>query len=303
MAELRGAGVRGGMLVSTAWLAEYLHDPNVRVVDMRGVVATVMSAQGEQTAVYRGRGDAYAEGHIPGAVYLDWTTDLVDLDDPIPAQAAKAAKLAEVLGSRGIGDGHLVVVYDDSPVSQFATRLWWLLNYYGHNRIAVVNGGFPKWQRENRPVTTEVPSWPRATFTPRVQPAMRVEAAEIVSVLDNPSVRLLDARDAGQYTGATRRGRFGGHIPGAINVPRELVADPSTGEFRSDAELDDVVRLADLDQGERVIAYCNGGVAATSVLFTLALRGYPLAKLANYDGSWNEWGNRDDVPVVTGSEP
>lgn len=294
--------IRHGILASTAWLEKHLNDPDLRIVDMRGQVATREPTPGVQEASYRGRPEAYAEGHIPGAVYLDWTRDLVNPDDPVPAQAATAEALAATLGARGIGDEHIVVAYDDAPTAQFATRLWWLLHLYGHDRVLVLDGGLPKWRREGRPLTTEAPARPLATFTPRPRPQLRVEAAEMLQILDRPDIRLLDARDERQYTGDLRRGKRGGHIPGAINVPRESLVDANS-TFRDDATLDAVLRQAGAEDAQRVVAYCNGGVAATSVLFALALRGYPLDRLANYDGSWNEWGNRDDVPVRQGDQP
>jgi thiosulfate/3-mercaptopyruvate sulfurtransferase len=296
-------GIRAGILVSTEWLAAHLDDPELRIVDMRGQVATSEPEPGVQKAIYRGRPEDYATAHIPGAVYLDWTRDIVDPSDPVPAQAAPPEQLAALLGARGIGDRHTVVAYDDAPTFQFATRLWWLLHLYGHDRVYVLDGGLPKWQREGRPLTAERPQWPPATFTPKLQSQLRVEVSDVLNFLGDQQVRLLDARDGRQYNGTLRRGKHGGHIPGAINIPREALIDPATGTFRDDRTLAAALQPAAVDDAQRVVAYCNGGVAATSVLFALALHGYPLDRLANYDGSWNEWGNRDDVPVRQGDQP
>jgi len=286
---------RTHLLVETGWLAEHLQDPNLRIVDMRGYVRSVTVSPGVQEASYEGAPEEYAQGHIPGAVYIDWTRDIVDLDDPVSAQVASAEKFAQTLERLGIGDEHLVVAYDTHPASQFATRLWWALTYYGHANAAVLNGGLPKWQRENLPMSAEVPAYPPAKFTPRVQPVLRATAQDVLAALNQPGTRLIDARDAGQYSGASSRGHGrAGHIPGALNVPREeLIA--SDGTFRSNEELRAVFAGADVQPEERVIAYCNGGVAVTSVLFSLALLDYPT--LTNYDGSWNEWGSRADLPV------
>lgn len=286
---------RTRFLVETDWLAEHLHDPNLRVVDMRGYVRTVNVRPGLQEASYTGAPEEYAQGHIPGTVYIDWTRDIVDLDDPVEAQVASAEKFAQTLEQLGIGDEHLVVAYDTHPASQFATRLWWALTYYGHSNAAVLNGGLPKWQREKLPLTTEVPTYPPTHFTPRIQPTLRATAQEVLATLDQAGTRLIDARDTGQYSGTISRGHGrAGHIPGAINVPREELIAPD-GTFRSNEELQAVFANADVKPEERVIAYCNGGVAATSVLFSLALLGYPT--LTNYDGSWNEWGSRADLPI------
>lgn len=282
-------------LIETSELVARLDDPTLRIVDMRGYVRT-SERDGVQHAEYVGAREVYEKSHIPGAVYIDWTRDIVDLTDPIAVQVAPPQRFAEAMGRLGIGDEHLVVAYDTHPASQFATRLWWVLNYYGHGRVVILNGGLHKWQRENLPMTAAISSYPSATFTPRVQPQLRATADEVLSLLHKPGVALIDARDKGQYTGAIARdhGRAG-RIPGALNIPREELIDASTGTFRSNEELSQVFSEAHISPSEHIVAYCNGGVAATSVLFSLAMLGYP--SLTNYDGSWNEWGSRQDLPV------
>lgn len=286
---------RSGFLVETTWLAEHLHDPHLRVVDMRGYVRTVERA-GVQEAVYEGARAEYEQGHIPGALYIDWSSDIVDADDEVEAQVAPAQRFAEVMGKLGIGDQHLVVAYDAHPASQFATRLWWALTYYGHSEVVVVNGGFPQWLRENQPLEQTPSVYPPATFTPVVQPQLRATAQEVLALLGQSDVALVDARDRRQYSGEVYRqpGRPG-HIPGALNIPREELVDPATNTFRSNEELAQVFTHAGITLEQRVVAYCNGGVAATTVLFSLAMLGYP--HLTNYDGSWNEWGVRPDLPA------
>ena len=286
---------RHNFLVETSWLAEHLHDPHITAVDMRGYVRMVES-NGVQDAEYVGAYEDYEQGHIPGAIYLDWSSDIVDPDNEVEAQIASPERFAEALMQRGIGDQHLIVAYDAHPASQFATRLWWALNYYGHDQVVVLNGGFPKWQREQRPLETTSASYPAAIFTPHVQPQLRATAEEVVASLNKQGVKLIDARDIGQYTGKVVRGEgCPGHIPGALNVPREELIDPATGTFRSNEELAQVFSTVGIVPDEHIVAYCNGGVAATSVLFSLAMLGYP--RLTNYDGSWNEWGKRQDLPT------
>jgi thiosulfate/3-mercaptopyruvate sulfurtransferase len=286
---------RSRFLVETSWLAAHLHEQHLRVVDMRGYVRTVES-DGVQEASYVGAREEYEKAHIPGAVYIDWTSDIVDPDDPVEAQVAPAERFAEVMGRLGIGDQQLVVAYDAHPASQFATRLWWALKYYGHEQVVVLNGGFPKWQRENLPLTDTIPVYPPATFTPVVRPELRATAEDVLALLGREDVALVDARDKGQYTGAiVRRPGRPGHIPGALNIPREELIDAATGTFRGNEELAQVFSTAHISPQQHVVAYCNGGVAATTVLFSLAMLGYP--SLTNYDGSWNEWGKRRDLPT------
>jgi thiosulfate/3-mercaptopyruvate sulfurtransferase len=286
---------RSHFLIETSALAARLDDPALRIVDMRGYVRT-SERDGVQHAEYVGAREEYEQSHIPGAVYIDWTRDIVDLTDPIEAQVAPPQRFAEAMERLGISDDYLVVAYDTHPASQFATRLWWALNYYGHDRVVILNGGLRKWQRENLPMTAAIPGYPPAAFTPRVQPQLRATADDVLSLLHKPGVALIDARDKGQYTGAIARehGRAG-RIPGALNIPREELIDALAGTFRSNEELSQVFSQAHLSPSEHIVAYCNGGVAATTVLFSLAMLGYP--SLTNYDGSWNEWGSRQDLPV------
>jgi len=286
---------RSRFLVETSWLADHLHDPHLRIVDIRGYVKTV-EHDGTQDALYVGARDEYEQEHIPGALYIDWRSDIIDPDDTVEAQVAPPARFAEAMGRLGIGDQHLVVAYDAHPTSQFATRLWWALNYYGHDQVVVLNGGLSKWKRENRPLDATIPAYPSATFTPVVQPQLRATAEDVLSFISKQDVTLLDARDTGQYSGQVMRGHGRrGRIPGAINIPREEVIDPATGTFRSNDELRQIFAAAHVSPEQQVVAYCNGGVAATTILFSLAMLGYP--KLTNYDGSWNEWGKRQDLPT------
>ena len=286
---------RSRFLMETSELAARLDDPALRIVDMRGFVRTT-EQDGVQRAEYVGAREVYLRSHIPGAIYIDWTQDIVDLTDPVAVQVAPPQSFAEAMGRLGIGDEHLVVAYDTHPASQFATRLWWVLNYYGHDRVVVLNGGLHKWQRENLPMTAAIPDYPPATLTPRVQPQLRATAEDVLALLHQPGVALVDARDSGQYTGAiVRKPGRRGRIPGALNIPREELIDAATGTFRSNEELSQVFSDAHISPSEHIVAYCNGGVASTTVLFSLAMLGYP--SLTNYDGSWNEWGVHEDLPV------
>lgn len=275
-----------------------LGSPQLVLLDVRGEVRVETDAQGVQRAEYVGLPDVYAKGHIPGAIFVDWTRDIVDTENPVPAQLASFAQLENVFGACGIGEGVAVVAYDDHPTSQFATRVWWALRCCGHDDVRVLDGGWRRWLAEGRPVETGTASIPPRRFSARPRPDLRVEAEDVAAMLNDPGTVLLDARDRAQYIGAVRRGSRGGHIPGARSLPRECVVNED-GTFRSDGDLTRVFGETGALDATRVVAYCNGGVAATNLLFALSILGKQ--NWANYDGSWNEWSERHDLPVEAGT--
>ncbi len=284
-------------LVSTSWLEKHLDDRGLRVVDIRGYVRKTDLGDGRQSAEYLAARDEYDEAHVPGAAYVDWTGDITDPDDPVPAQVAPPDRFASLMGRLGVGDDTHVVVYDHAG-GQFATRLWWALTYYGHDRVSILDGGWKKWTAEGRPTSAEAPDPEPATFTPKLRPEWRADAEAVLAASESGGSFILDARDAGQYIGAVTRGEGRpGHVPGAHHLHADALLDPERGTFRSGEELEERLREAGVpgNKDAPVVAYCNGGVAATVPLFALRRLGY--RNLANYDGSWNEWGVREDLPA------
>lgn len=302
--ESRPALVWPGTLVDTAWLAANLDHPDLRIVDIRGAVRVAGPGGVPQAPTYSASHGDYVAGHIPGAVFIDWTKDIIDPDDPIPVQVAPPARFAATMGGLGIGDETAVVIYDDKG-SAFATRFWWALTYYGHERVAILDGGWEKWRAEGRPASAEVPTPAPATFTPKAGRLGRKLGQEVLEHVQLGDAIIVDALRHEQYTGEAPRGAPGsstatGHIPGALNLPYASLFTPE-GTWQSDEALREIITEAGIgDEDRPIVAYCGGGVSATAVLFALDRLG---RHGHNYDGSWNEWGNNPQFPVRQGEAP
>lgn len=261
-----------GPLVSTAWLAERLDagDGDVRVVDCRWYL---------KPFDMRDPDVEYARGHIPGAVHLRWDTHWADADHPIPGMLAQPEAFAEAIASAGIGDGTTVVAYDDGHVTA-AARLWWALRVYGHGSVAVLDGGIGRWIAEGRPLTTEVPRWPRGDFAPRPRSVAYATHTDVAEAIDDPSVGLVDCRMA------PARLEDGAMIPGSAYLPGIEFLDDE-GLMRTPEDCLDAI-LAATEPVPRTILYCRGGVGACGTALA-----YEVAGLGDgvsvYDGSWSEW--------------
>lgn len=279
-------------LVGTSWLAQHLHDEGVRVVDVRWYLDPAR----------KGR-EAYAAGHIPGAVFLDAEHDLAGPGGrrggplgrhpwPPPEQVER------VMSAAGIGPGTRVVAYDDQA-GAVAARLWFLLRAHGHDDVAVLDGGYTKWLAEGRPVTNEVPQVTPARFTARVRPELFVHKAELVA---RPADALvLDARLAERYRGEVEPiDPRAGHVPGARSAP--FAQNLTPGELPTFKPGDELrAQYAALGAAERTpIVYCGSGITACHDILALHLAGLP-GRL--YTGSWSEWSSDPALPVAVGPEP
>jgi thiosulfate/3-mercaptopyruvate sulfurtransferase len=273
------------LLVTTDWLAQHLTDENLRIVDIRG---RVLPASQPLPHYYAHR-TAYEESHIPRAVFIDWTSDIVEPDSP-SYDVANPQRYQALMESLGIGDEEIVVTYDDAD-GMFAARFWWTMQYYGHEQVAILDGGWQKWIVEKRPVSSEMPEIKPATFTPKPQSTWNSTANDIVE--EQPVI--LDVRSPAEFAGESSRAKRKGHIPAAINIPRSQLVS-SDGTLRPVADLQQIFADAGLPlDAPDVVVYCNSGVSASYGLIALQKAGLKGGRI--YDGSWKDWGNDDTKSI------
>lgn len=276
-------------LVSTEWLAAHLADPHVRIADasfkLPGVIPTA-------------RKD-YDRGHIPGAVWFD-IDEIAEPGTSLPHMILSPEAFAQKMEALGIGDDARVVVYDSAGLSS-AGRAWWMLRLFGHDDVAILDGGLPKWKAEGRPLDTAEPSPARRRFTPRFNPSLVRDKRALIDNLSTRREQVVDARAAARFDGTAEEPRHGlrrGHIPGSRNLPYDHVTDPHTHKLRKAEELTQLFRGAGVALDRPIVTSCGSGVTACALAFALHLIGHSGA--AVYDGSWSEWGLPGDTPVETG---
>ena len=261
-------------LVSPQWLHDRLDDPQVVVIDCRFSLSDPELGRKQ-----------YQEGHIPDAFYLDLNRDL---SSPVGKHGGRhplpeIPRLAEKLAGMGVNFGDTLVVACDDTRFAFASRLWWLLRYMGHDKVALLDGGISGWKDEYR-VTSET-STPRAgSFVPQLRPEMVVDIETVKVRKDLPGVVLVDSRDRDRYLGKVEPiDPVAGHIQGAVNYPWQEVTDENAKAKVTEQSQ----RWDDVKNAEEIIVYCGSGITACVNLWSLEAAGIPAAKL--YAGSWSDW--------------
>jgi thiosulfate/3-mercaptopyruvate sulfurtransferase len=272
-------------VVSTEWLAKHLGEPDLRVVDGTWHMPQL-------------KRDAHAEfvtAHIPGAVFFD-IDRIADRGASLPHMLPAADEFAEAVGRLGIASEDRVVVYDARGVVS-AARVWWTFRAFGHDRVAVLDGGFRAWTAEGRPVASGEPSPPRRPFRATLRPELVRDLEAVRRNLVTRDEQIVDARSRGRFAGTEpepRAGLRGGHIPGSLNLPYETLYQPD-GTLLPPERLRAAIVDAGIDLGKPITTTCGSGITASVLALALHLLGRP--DVAVYDGSWTEWGGRPDTPV------
>ena len=274
-------------LVSTDWLARHLKAPDIRVVDATYTLPTLN----------RNPRAEYEEAHIPGAVFFD-IDEVADDASDLPHMVPDAAKFSSRVRKLGLGDGVRIVVYDNNRFSASA-RVWWMFRMFGHDDVAVLDGGLGKWRAEGNPVDDHPVRPTERHFTARQNNLLYRDLDQIRSHVVNPAEQLVDARSAGRFRGEEvepRAGMRSGHIPHSLNLPfGDLIAPDGT--FLPKDVMQQRFAEAGVDPRKPIATTCGSGVTACTLALALYQLGVP--DVAVYDGSWTEWGGRADTPIET----
>jgi thiosulfate/3-mercaptopyruvate sulfurtransferase len=281
-ANAAGAG-REPMLVTVDWLGEHLHDPSLVLLQI-------------------GEKKDYDKGHIPGAQFLEYESISTPHGQGLMLELPPMEQLVSVFEKLGVSnDSHVILYFGTNWVTP-TTRVYWTLDYMGlGDRTSILNGGLVAWEATHHPASTESKPPAKGSITPAARKEIVADAAWVSSHLNQPGVTIIDARTHEFYSGSQSDGNpRTGHIPGATNLSYLDVIDQDNNKFKSADALKELFKGAGLKPGNLMVSYCHIGQRATVLYFTAKMLGYD-AKM--YDGSWEDWSHRKDLPIVSGDAP
>lgn len=281
--------IEAGALVETEWLADRLADPSLRILDASYFVPGGVEPARKQ----------YLDSHILGAIFFD-INDVADPGGSKEHTFPSTDVFARKVGALGVGNDHTIVVYDHLGGTCAAARVWYMFRAFGHDRVAVLNGGRTKWAAENRAMSQDIPHVPPAAFKATAAPRLRSKA-DMRANIETKTYQVLDARGQGRFEGTEAEPRPGlrsGHIPGSLNLPFLQLIDADTKTWKSPEAIRERFAAAGVDLAKPLTTTCGSGVSAC----TLALGAHLVGKsdVSIYDGSWVDWGSDPGVSVVTG---
>ncbi len=265
------------LLVEAEWLTEKSNSSKIRIIDFGRKV------------------EDYLTGHIPDAVFVNRKI-VWDKINGVSGMLPSVGTIISALETAGISNDNTIVIYDATG-GLWASRLFWALEYLGHNDVHILNGGWNKWVREGRTVQVEIFMAPPGNFTAHIQPDLLADKDWILENLRSPGVQVIDARSVKEYTGEDIRSAKGGHIPGAVNI--NWISNLTHDDLQTILPKEDLAKLYEslnISKDKVVVTYCQTGVRGAHTYFVLRLLGYP--KVRNYDGSWAEWGNDLETPIA-----
>ena len=271
------------MLVTADWLSQHLSDPSLVLLQI-------------------GEKSDFEKGHIPGAQFLEYDSISTPHGQGLMLERPPVAQLVSVFENLGVSNRSHVILYFGTDRVTPTTRVYWTLDYLGlGDRTSILDGGLPAWRGAGKPVSTDNKRTPKGSIMPAPRKEIVADASWVSSHLFHPSVAIIDARTPGFYTGKESDGNpRDGHIPGATNLSYLSVVNQDTYKFKTRDQLQALFSAAGLKPGNLMVSYCHIGQRATVLYFTAKMLGYQ-AKM--YDGSWEDWSHRKDLPIVQGDQP